>query len=318
MTFLQLQQRLAQRRGQNTSTIPTRYKDSLNEAHRAILRTPGLDSLRYGLVTFSSVANQQRYALPVQGIARVNRVWDPTNTRTLEYRTLDWLRQVDPNPQGGTPTIYIPAGYADAHTQPSDASAIYVKSTSASDTGTAYVEGILSTGEYRSVSVVMTGTTAVNVSSAISTWAQITKFYLSTAAVGTVTLNEDSGVGTELARITIGKSRGQYFALLLEPLPSGVVTYSCDVLHGIPDMANDTDEPLVPEDFHDLLIDLAEIKELRKQDDPERWRMLRESVAENTRTLLTFIKAHPDYRPRLGRPDPGFSRFGNWFPADVE
>ena len=79
MTFLQLQQRLARRRGATSSTLvsatATRYQESLNETHRAILRQPGFEQLRRATLTFASVANTQQYALPMDGIARVERVF---------------------------------------------------------------------------------------------------------------------------------------------------------------------------------------------------------------------------------------------------
>src|SRR3990167_624067 len=105
MTFLQMQQRLARRRGASDSTLvtatATRYKDALNEAHRSVLRKPGRESLRYGLITFASVASQKLYALPEQGIARINRITETTNDRKLVYRTPDWLATLPPESPGG-------------------------------------------------------------------------------------------------------------------------------------------------------------------------------------------------------------------------
>jgi hypothetical protein len=321
MNFLQLQQRLARRRGAADGTLvtatATRYKDALNEVHRALLRQPGMEPLRYALMTVASVAGQQAYAVPAQGVARINRIWETTNDRKLEYRTLDWLRRVDPNPQQGTPWAWIPTGYVEVHTQPSNASEIFVKSSAAGDTTqTAYIEGFITGGYYRTASVTLTGTTAVSLSAAITSFIQITKFYLSAAAAGTVTLHEDSGAGTELARIAIGDVRAQFYAFLLYDTPSAVVTYSLDVLRAIPDMSNDTDEPLIPEDFHDLLIDKAERKELRKQDDPNRMVMLDRDIAAAESELRSFITNHPDWRPQFGGPTEERSRLGGWFPAD--
>lgn len=320
MTFLQLQQRLARRRGANDTSIPTatatRYKDALNETHRDILRMPGLESLRHAVETFASVSGTQSYALPTQGIARINRIWEITNQRKLQYQTLAWLRESDPWPQQGTPWAWVPTGYAEVATQPSNASEIFVKSSSASDTTqTAYIEGIITGGYTRTASVTVTGTTAVTLASAITTFEVITKFYLSASAVGTVTLHEDSGAGTELARITIGKTRANYSAFLLYPTPAAAVTYYADVVRGIPDMSNDTDEPLIPEDFHDVLLDGAELRELKKQDDPSRWRLVSDSYRTGVRMLQTWVTNHPDYQPVFGREEAGFSSLGAWFPA---
>lgn len=320
MTLAQMKTRLAERLNANSSSIPTltatRFTNALNEAQRSVLRTRGMESLRHGIVTVASVANQQTYALPAQGIARINRIWETTNDRKLSYRTLDWLRTVDPDPSTGTPWAYVPTGFAEVHTQPSDASAVYADSTSASDTNTAYVEGIRSGGYYGSASVSMTGTTAVAIGT-ITDFILITKFYLSAAAVGTVTLHEDASGGTELAKLAIGDVRAQYHQFLLYPTPSAVITYFADVLRAIPEMSNDTDEPLLPEDFHDLLIDKAELKHAKKADDPSRYAMLQAEIQRAERDLMAFVTSHPDWSPSWNSGETGISSLGSAFPADL-
>lgn len=324
MNFLQLQQRLARRRGANDSSLATataaRYKDALNEVHRTLLRMPGMDSLRHAIVTFATVASTQQYALPVQGIARVNRIVEITNQRKLEMRTLAWLRSNDPAPSlnQGTPWAWIPVGYTEVHTQPSDASEIFVKSTSAGDTTqTAFIEGIITGGYYRTASVVLTGTTAVTLSATITNFIQITKFYLSAVGAGIVTLQEDSGAGTELSRIAIGDTRAQFYSLFLENVPSAAITYYADCLRSIPDMSNNTDEPLIPDDFHDVLIDGAELREFTKQDDPQRWALVKGRYEDGKRDLKSFVVNHPDWRPQWGGAPAEVSTLGAWFPADT-
>lgn len=320
MTLYQILTRLAERRGADSRLndgTKRRYRNSVNEAHRQLLRMPGMESVRYGTVSFASVANQKLYALPVQGVARINRITETTNDRKLDYHTPDWLDTVAPDPTTGTPWAWIPRGYGDVHTQPSDASEVFVVSTSASDIGTAYVEGIITGGYVRSASVTMTGTTAVSLSSSITSFIQITKFYLSSAAVGTVTLKEDSGSGTELSRIAIGDVRANFHQFQLYHTPSSAITYYADVLRSIPDMVRDADEPLIPEDFHDLLIDMAEMKELRKQDDPNRYAMLQGDVERGKKQVVSFVVNHPDWRPSWDGGRTEISTLGAWFPADV-
>lgn len=320
MNLLQLKQRMARRTNKNASsldsTVSARFTDFLNEAHREELRKPGRESLRWATTTFASVSGTQQYALPTEGVARINRIWETTNDRKLVYRTMDWLREVDPDPSQGTPWAWIPAGYVEVHTQPSDASSVFVKSSAAGDTTqTAYVEGIVTGGYYRTASVTLTGTTAVNLSSAISTFERITKFYVSATCTGAVTLHEDSGAGTELSKITIGKTRAQFYSLLLHDIPSSAITYTCDILRGIPEMSNNTDEPLLPEDFHDVLLYRALMKEYTKGDDPKRWQQFKGEYDQATRDLDTFLTAHPDWRPQWGGESIERSALGAWFPA---
>lgn len=327
MNIRQAKQRLARRLGVNDTNIPSakdvRYTDVLNEAHRSLLRMPGMESLRYAQMTFASVADQKLYGLPAQGIARINRITETTNDRKLEYRTPEWLDTVAPRTVAGTPWAWIPRGYAEVHTQPSDASSVFVKSTS-TDTGTCYIEGITSGGYTQTVNVTMTGTTAVNVSAAVSDWIVITKFYLSAAAVGTVTLHEDSGSGTQLGQIAVGDVRAQFHVIQLYTTPSAVITYYADILRAIPEFTRDTDEPLIPEDFHDLLVDMGELKELRRSDDPQRFQMLQADLYGNGRdkpgaiaALKSFVMSHPDWRPNWNGNVAEISTLGAWFPADM-
>ena len=136
-----------------------------------------------------------------------------------------------------------------------------------------------------------------------------------TAAVGVVTLHEDSGSGTEIARIHTGDVRAQFHRFLLYPTPSAVVTYTADVLRQIPEMSNDTDEPLLPEDFHDLLLDKAELKDTKKADDPSRYAMLVREIERAEKDLRSFITSHPDWQPNWDGYTVERSALGAWFPA---
>lgn len=324
MTFLQLKQRLARRRGANDTSLQTatatRYADELNETHRAILRLPGMEPLRYGSITFASVQGTSQYALPVSGVARINRVVDAANRLTLRAVTLDFVRSTNPDPSNnqGTPWAYAPVGYVEAHTQPSAAATLVVKSSSASDTTqTVYLEGVVTGGYYRTASASLNGTSSASFIPTTADWIAVTKFYVSAAPVGTVTLHQTSTTGTELSRIAPQQTRAQFYSLILTPQPSAVLTYTCDFLRSIPDMSNDTDEPLLPPDFHDLLLDGAELRELKKQDDPDRWRLVQANYADGVRALRAFVINHPDWRPTLGQEEMGLSSLGPWFPVDT-
>jgi len=285
----------------------------LNEAYREVLSLPGIQRLRDDTLTFASVANQARYALP--WVPKINRVFETTNDRLLQPMTLSDYRAIDPDPASttGTADCWVWAGYTPVAVQPSDASSLFVKSTSASDTNTCYLEGETSGGYPRAVSVSMTGTTAVNLSSAVSDWVRVTKVYLSSAAVGTVTLHEDSGSGTELARIGIGQTSQRYCSLYLYPTPSSVVTYTADIVVGITDLAQDNDEPRLPADFHDLLVLGARVREYEKLDDA-RLTIASQQFESRKRDLMYWLAetGHSDLTTRMGM---GRSRLGPNFPA---
>lgn len=302
MTFLAAQQNLARRLNKTAGTLVTdtgtRFKERLNERHRELLRQPGMGSLRWGNMTFASVASQQGYALPMQGVARIDRGYDPSGRIKLKRRDLAWFREMDPNPQTGQPGYIIETGNVQVHTQPSDASEVFVKSTSASDTSqTCYVEGIITGGYRRTASVTLTGATAVSLNTAITNWILIDKCYLSAVGVGIVTLHEDSGSGTELSRIAIGDTFGSFLSFLLYPTPSAVVTYRVDITRTIPTLSNDTDEFWIHEDFHDVILDGAQMDELVKSDDRSRYELVANRWMQGKKDLRSWVQDHPDWRP---------------------
>jgi hypothetical protein len=295
--------------------ITTRLRAFVNLVHRQLLTLPGLEYLRDDIITFASVNGQARYGLP-QAVARVKAITDRTNDRRITLATLDQLRNADPGlDASGTSASYVPIGWQAVSVQPSDASQLLVDSTDAGDTGTAFIEGMRTGGYVRVASVTMTGTTAVNLGPA--DLIEVTKFYISAAAVGTVTLHEDASGGTELARIPIGQTSSRYFAVQLYPTPSAAVTYYVDYQRHIEDMANANDEPLLPEDFHDLLVLGAERLEWRKLDDSREEQATAEYTAR-VKQLKYWVATSQDHLPVAGRPALSrTSRLGSQYSVDA-
>ena len=276
---------------------------------------PGLDRLRDDTITFASVSARAQYGLP-PAVQRVQSVTDRTNDRRLQLRSLDWIRAIDPGlDQSGTPEAYAPIGVQAVALQPSDASEIFVDSTSASDTGTAYLEGIRTGGYPRTLSVTMNGVTAVSFAAAITDFVEITKFYISAAAVGAVTLHEDASGGTELARIPIGQTFSRYQGIQLWPTPSAAVTYYVDYMRNIPDMSVANDEPLLPEDFHWLLVEGALIKEWTKKDDLARRQAAQADYDRGLSDLKYAVTCPADFLPARSQTGERPSRFGAQFPS---
>ena len=303
------------------TVIVTRVKRYVNEGIRDLLLEPGLERLADSdqPATFDSVASTFRYVMP-ESIAVVRHISERTNDLTLGVMDLGTFRRVYPDPSSfsGTPTHYVPIGRVAVDTQPSDASSIFVKSSSASDTGqTAYIEGLITGNYQRTASVQLNGTTAANLSSAISTFTKITDFYLSASAVGTVTLHEDSGAGTELARITIGATRPRYYAVYLAPTPAAVVTYYVDYRRETLDLVNDTDEPPMITDAHPMLVAYAVMREAEKTANMDlvslasaRYQKMLNHLKYQTQTLADELPVS-GRGVRVGR-----SRLGADFPAD--
>lgn len=297
------------------TAIQDRLLRHLNEAHREILALPGMMRLREDLLPVSATANQPRSALP-QAVARLRHILDRTNMRPLTPLTLQDIRARNPGRVNtGAPEGYAVVGFQPVALQPSDASEVFLKSTSASDTGTAYVEGIRSNGSLVSKSVVMTGTTAVSLSSAEPAIVEVTKFYLSTAAIGDVTLLEDSGSGTELAKIAIGRTFARYLTVEWDPIPATSATFYADCIRQIPDLANATDEPLLPDDFHYLLGLRARMKEYEVTSDAERFLECKGEWERGLGALRSFVLNDGGQLASLRSTASGWSQLGPQYPA---
>jgi hypothetical protein len=266
----------------------------------------------------ASVASQARYVVP-EAVASIRGISERTNDYTLEVMSLDRYRRVEPDPASntGTPTHYVPIGRVAVALQPSDASELFIDSTSASDTGTVYLEGIVSGGYRRTASVSMTGTTAISIAAAITDWIEVTDFYLSANAVGTVTLHEDASGGTELARITIGQKRPRYYGFYLWPTPSAVVTYLVDYRQELLDLSNTTDEPPLPTDFHRTVLDYAVMREFTLSEKFDRAAAAKARYDLGLRRLKYATQHLAGELPVMGRGGRvGHSRLGSNFPAD--
>lgn len=270
MTFAQILADIYRRTGfasSPTADVVTRIKAFVNETQQEIFHEPGMEFLQNDTTSFSSVANQQTYGLPVS-VAKIKQLRETTNRIVLLPISLSEYRERYPDPSAvtGTPTRWVDLGFDAVDVEPSDASAVYVVSSSNSDVGTAYIEGLRSGGVPFTDSVTMTGATAVQLPS-YSDVVSITKFYISTAAVGTVRLREDSGSGTILATIPVGYSYSRYRRIALAPTPAAVISYSLDFERNFTELVNDTDQPLLPEQFHHMLAIGGRMKEYEKTQD---------------------------------------------------
>ena len=296
--------------------VVTRIRMFINEWHRRLLTMPGMEQLRDDTITFSSVANSARYALP-QVVSRVKKLSETTNDRTLEMRTLDWYRTVDPDPATGTPFVWVPLGLKPVARQPAT-TGVWVASSSASDTTqTADIIGIRAGGYLHEPSVVtLNGLTRVPLG-ALTDYIEVVEFNISAAAVGTVSLYDALAGGNELARIAINQTAAQYVTILLYPTPSAAVTYNLDYVRNILDLSRASDVPLLPEDYHDILSLGAIYEELLRKDDA-RWREQYRMLENRKVELFQHLFNPPDYLPVPGQtfgPLTVGSNLGPWYPA---
>lgn len=283
--------------------------------HHDLCTRPGfLRRLRDHSTSFASVADQATYGLPAI-VGRINQIYESTNDVVLQERTQDWLRHHDPGLEtSASPSeVYVPLGLSPVHTLPADASAIFAVSSSASDTSSVKVlyRGINSSGQETSKTTALTGTTALQVS-LDATQVTPTTITLDRPAVGSVTLTEDSAVGTTLGVIPAGATSVKYWRVQLWPTPSAVLTYTVDYTRDLRPLTADSDEPLLPSDFHYLLALGGEAEMWRYKDDPRYM-----AAVQRLESGIVSLNAWLWDSPNRGQDSvirPSGSRLGGWFP----
>lgn len=296
-----------------------RLRRFINATQHKILSTKGCTKLRRTTLTFPTIANYAYATLP-QAAVKVLSVFDTTNVRSLDELFLSDIRRDDPGllNTAGNPIGYVVVNVASSVArQPSAAADIFVKSTAAGDGAakTAFLEGVTSGGYYRSASIALNGVTAV--SFGVTDWIEVTKFYIAltaggvTTAAGTITLNQTSGVGTELARIPITRTYPRYTRLQIYPRPSAVLTLSADVELHIENMAQATDEPYLPEDFHELLVTGPLMRDYERR---EKYQQYAQAKAE-WKDMMGELKLYIHKMPKSAYYKPGYSQLGPYYPA---
>lgn len=299
--------------------VTRRFRRYINDAHREVLGKKGFQRLRRRTLTAVCVANSPYMVMP-QAANAIIVIADRTNNRNLTPISLQDLRYRDPglNFSGSIPDSYAIINMAACVAlDPSAAASLFIISDSASDgSGLAVnIEGITSAGVVRRASVALNGVTAVNIDANCTTWVAVTKFYLSGSAAGNVTLHQTSGVGTELALISKGRSYPRYTQIHLSPTPSAAATYYCDVELHIEDMVNVTDEPLIPEDYHRLLESGALKREFLRRKDMAELSVEQATWRDTLADLQVWVRARGGVSTGGQRGSSGrqFSQLGSMF-----
>jgi hypothetical protein len=276
------------------SAVTRRFRQYINDSYREILGKRGFGGLRRAILPCASVAGSPLMVLP-QSAVSIIVITDRLNNRTLEPISIQDLRFRDPglNFTNAIPDAYTILNYsACVAADPTVADQLWVVSDAAADGSglSANVEGTITGGYYRRASVAMNGLTAINISSTISTWLHVTKFYISGAASGNVTLHQTSGVGPELSRIVPGRSYPRYTLIHLSGTPAASQTYYADVMLHVEDMRNINDEPLMPEDFHWLLECGALKREYMRREKVAQWKVEDANWRQGVADLGAFIR----------------------------
>lgn len=300
------------------SATITRLTSFLNSAYRDILATPGIERLRDDVMPVTAYANIARTGLPPT-VGRVLAIVDRTNNNKLWQVPLRDLRRDDPAQAftGGYPLRYSVIGNQAVLRQPAT-TGLWVVSSSASDTTQkAFTESVV-TGGYIQKEITagtsLNGTTRVQIGLRTD-HIEVTKFYLDTAnAVGFISLYDASSSGNALATLPIGQTYSRYLALEWFPVQTADTTDYMDYTRVLLDLVNGTDEPIIPADFHDALIDGAKAREYVYLDDT-RASVARGDFTKKVAALKSWVLDDGDRIASLRKSVPRWSQLGPMYPA---
>lgn len=295
------------------AAVTTRLTRFVNDGYQSLLRIPGYESLRFKTVALASVDAQKLYGIS-PGAVRILRMSDQTNNQPIFEMDLGTFRRTDPQELvTGVPTHRIPMGFQPVARQPAT-SGVWAVSSSASDTAvTVRLVGQTSTGETAVQTATLTGTTRVQVG-ALTTLVSIESWSISAAAVGAIDLYDASTSGNLLGTIQIGQTSVQYLSIRLWPTPSDAYTYAVDVETTMPQLTNATDVPVIPTDFHPMLVEYGRMREYEYRAD-ERYSVALGMFQNNLRALTVRLWNTPDYLPVAGTSPNTPNNLGPWYPS---
>lgn len=208
--------------------------------------------------TFVSVAAQSVYYIPYIPQESVREIVDVTNDRPLIASTDYELNTVDiDRSESSDPTDYVLGNITYILKQPTAASAISLRSSSAADTTqVALVRGI-SGGIEVTESKTLNGTTAVATTTTFTSLISIT---LDTACVGNVTATSNAGAITNVS-IPLGSLYTEYLPITLWPTPSTADdVYRIHHYKHLPLLENAADPLHIPDEWVSTLVDISLIE----------------------------------------------------------
>lgn len=285
----------------------------INDRYRELMSRRALERWRRVDTIFTSAADLAEYAFPF-GIERVEQIRDLTSDILLLPRSIDWYRALDPDPADytGTSEYWIDRGHVAIARRPAG-TGLWAVSTAAGDTTqTVRITATRADGYQAAQTLTLNGTTRVQLG-AFTDFRDVGLFTISTTATGNVELYNAAAAGTRLAEIKAGRKSSRYFGIYLSPTPASALTYQLQAVRSIEDLVNAEDVPLLPEDFHDILLLGARMDEYERRDDA-RFDTALAQYNERWKELKIWLYNHPHGDDPLTPPTRG-SRLGAAFPA---
>jgi hypothetical protein len=120
-------------------------------------------------------------------------------------------------------------------------------------------------------------------------------------------------LGAPECYIDRGRASSGLLQVQLWPTPQDAYTYTLDYTARITDMTEDAEEPLLPDDFHEILSLGAQYHEWKRADD-SRKDEVRIDLEDGLKAMNRWIW---DLADQTQERPAGWSQLGAWFPADV-
>jgi hypothetical protein len=295
------------------SGVTSRLTRFVNDGYKTLIRLPGFKQVRFKTINLTSVLNQKLYGITPAAV-QILKISDQTNNQSLLEMSLDTFRRVDPQELvTGVPTHYVRMGLRPVYQEPAT-SGVWVASASASDTAiTVRLVGTTVTGETAVQTATLNGTTRVQVG-ALTTFTGISEWNINTAAVGAVTLYDAAVSGNALSTIQVGKTSVQYLVIRLWPTVQDAYSYVIDIETPLPELTNAVDVPVIPEDWHTMLVEYGRMLEYEYRGD-ERWPIAKGMFDQNLKGLKVRLWNSPDFLPVAGVIPNVPNNLGPWYPS---
>ena len=213
------------------STDQARMLSAINNQLTRLFLTTSLESERE-VFTLTTVAEQYLYNLDSRVLRSIN-FRETTSPHKLDYMARNDFEKEHPDitvaDDSGLPDTFVPMRKVRVTNQPTAASKISIKSSSASDITTYYVvvKGYDSTGQLYTERLLLTGTTAVVSTNTYTTLLSISK----DTTIGTITATSNTAAVTNIILLP-GEKQKEHWQVLLYKIPDDDYTiyYSAQVM----------------------------------------------------------------------------------------
>lgn len=273
------------------TNIDTYIKRWVNQAQKRFISTAGSHVFSWLILNelqLTTVANQHEYVLsPLINTNKAVTFTDRVNDRKIEVISRQTFQKFVPDPTetSGNPEFAYWSGFSAVQEQPSSASQLSIVS-SAADSATITIEGLNSGGALVYEEVTLNGTTPV--STTIS-FQKILSRGINGYLTGVVTITSNSGAVT-VDTISPRSRQAQYPKVIFYPRPDSVQTLYYDAEMKLPDVVNNNDFSLIPEEFHDALEEYCLYRGFRHKKDLQSSELALNKFKERVMEAVRFDK----------------------------